>query len=154
MSIPKNLCFFILLRWVHPNIWSLSQLSWCSLHHQSATLYCHKSTNLLYTACHLLWCLLCICHMYWNRTHGISKFLCIGRTMIVQNPCIYMLKPLNHVWYSFCSLAHWFRKYDYLVGLAHSYYCCLLYLSFQLLLTHCWLLFSLQQSPIPQEGLY
>ena len=113
MSILRNVKFSHSLRWVHQNVCILSQLYWCSILHQHATLYCHQHVKLFYTDFRLWWYLLWICHNYWWWTHGISIFLRIYRTIIVQTPCTHTglsitsgIEPLHHFKHehSFCVL--------------------------------------------------
>ena len=56
---------------------------------------CHQRNKILYTGCRLWWCLICICHMYWQQTHGVSKFLCIVHTIILQTKSIHKKLSIN-----------------------------------------------------------
>ena len=68
--------FFVPLNTVtSPNCLATFQLFWCSFSPQCVTCYCHQHTEMFYTACHILHCLLCMCNMdcYWIQ--GILTFL-------------------------------------------------------------------------------
>ena len=102
MSIPRNLCFF-LIQWVHKNVQLSYQLSLCFSLHQRAILYYCEHTKRLYTASHIWCCLLCTYHMDSSRIHVILKSLYTGHTIIVKTLCNHInlsivvgIVPLRH----------------------------------------------------------
>ena len=87
MSIPRNLWFFLSIRFFYQNVLLLPQLFFYLNFNQRVIPCCSKHTELLCTVYCLWCCLLWTYNMYWPRTPVISESSHIGNTILALTPC-------------------------------------------------------------------